>query len=150
MELLTIFWSSHNPTHRSWSSQYKAAIFYHNEEQKQLALDTRSNEDKKLTKKIHTEVLSFTGFTAAEDYHQKYRLRNEGPLFREFRAIYPDEKDLMNSTAAARVNGYLGGYGTPEDLTKELNDLGLSRKGKKTLVDILSSTRPAFKSCPIK
>ncbi len=149
-ELLTIFWSSHNPTNRSRSRQYKAAIFYHNEEQKQLALDTRSNEVKKRTKKVHTEILPFTGFTAAEDYHQKYRLRNEQPLLNEFRAIYTDENDLMNSTAVARVNGYLGGYGTPEDLTKVLNDLGLSRKGKKTLVDILSSTRPAFKSCPIK
>ncbi|MEE9523891.1 MAG: peptide-methionine (S)-S-oxide reductase, partial [Thermodesulfovibrionales bacterium] len=126
------------------------AIFYHDEEQKLLALDTRSNEVKKSTKKIHTEVLPFTGFKAAEDYHQKYRLRNERSLFREFSAIYLDEKDLMNSTAVARVNGYLGGYGTPETLTRELNELGLSQQGKRTLVDILSSSRPAFKSCPIK
>lgn len=150
MELLGIFWSSHNPTARSRSNQYKTVVFYHNEEQKQLALRTRYKEAEKRAQKVHTEVLPFTGFTIAENYHQKYRLRNERPLFNELRAVYPDEKDLMNSTAAARINGYLGGYGRPEDLTVELNDLGLSREGKKILIDTLSSSRPAFKNCPIK
>jgi peptide-methionine (S)-S-oxide reductase len=150
MDLLGIFWSSHNPTTRSWSTQYRAAVFYHNEEQRKLALQTRDKEAKKRARKIQTDVLPFTGFTIAENYHQKYRLRNEGPLLNELRAIYPDEKDLMNSTAAARINGFLGGYGRPEDLAMELNDLGLSMEGKKTLIDILSSSRPAFKSCPIK
>jgi peptide-methionine (S)-S-oxide reductase len=149
-DLLGIFWSSHNPTTRSWSTQYRAAVFYHNAEQKRLALLTRDKEARRRTQKIETDVLPLTGFTIAEHYHQKYRLRNEGPLFNELRSIYPDENDLMNSTAAARINGYLGGYGRPEDLAGELDDLGLSREGKKMLIDILSSSRPGFKSCPIK
>jgi hypothetical protein len=56
----------------------------------------------------------------------------------------------MNSTAVARVNGYLGGYGTPEMLTNELKSLGLSEQGERALVEILSESRPAFRSCAVK
>ena len=36
-DLLKVFWRSHDPGSRSWSRQYIAAIFYHNEEQKKQA-----------------------------------------------------------------------------------------------------------------
>jgi peptide-methionine (S)-S-oxide reductase len=45
----------------------------------------------------------------------------------EFRALYPAEADFVASTAAARVNGYLGGYGSLEQLRSEREELGLSR-----------------------
>ncbi len=102
-----------------------------------------------LREKIYTEVLPYTGFTLAEDYHQKYRLRQEQDLFKEFETVYPSAGGFVNSTAAARVNGYLGGYGTPEELKKEIDSYGLSTAAKKRLMDILSSARPAFKSCPL-
>jgi hypothetical protein len=47
---------------------------------------------------------------------------------REFRAMYPDFADIVRSTAAARVNGYLSGYGTEEQLRRELDSLGLSEE----------------------
>lgn len=149
-ELLDIFWQSHNPIIRSWSRQYRNVIFYHNEEQKRLAIESREAESDRRGGKIHTAIEPMTGFNIAEDYHQKYRLRNERVLLREFRAMYPGEKDFMNSTAVARVNGYLGGYGTPEMLTNELKSLGLSEQGEQALVEILSESRPAFRSCAVK
>ncbi|MFH1636164.1 MAG: peptide-methionine (S)-S-oxide reductase, partial [Chloroflexota bacterium] len=36
--------------------------------------------------------------------------------------MYPDSDDFVNSTAAARVNGYLGGYGTLADLQAEIDN----------------------------
>ena len=45
----------------------------------------------------------------------------------EFRALYPAGADFVASTAAARVNGYLGGYGSLEQLRSEREELGLSR-----------------------
>ncbi|MFC1990048.1 hypothetical protein ACFLVW_05770 [Chloroflexota bacterium] len=51
-------------------------------------------------------------------------------------AIYPDVIDFISSTAAARLNGYVGGYGTPETLEKELSGLGLSEAGKMRLLEI--------------
>ena len=148
-ELLDIFWKSHAPGIRSWSLQYRAVIFYHNEEQKRLALASKEEEAAKRKETIYTEVLPFTGFTLAEDYHQKYRLQQESDLLGEFDAIYPSMKDFVNSTAVARVNGFLGGYGSPELLKKEIDSYGLSASSKKRLIDLLSSTRPVFRSCPL-
>ncbi|MGE5254210.1 MAG: hypothetical protein ACM3N7_09620 [Planctomycetaceae bacterium] len=48
--------------------------------------------------------------------------------------MFPSEKDFVDSTAAARVNGYLGGYGTQAGLKDELDRLGLSEEGRKRLL----------------
>jgi peptide-methionine (S)-S-oxide reductase len=148
-ELLDVFWKSHDPGSRSWSRQYKAAIFFHSEAQRKLAFESKEKEEARLGAKIFTEILPFTGFTLAEDYHQKYRLRQEPDILAAFEQIYPAERDFVNSTAAARVNGYLGGYGTPEELKKEIDGYGLPQPARKRLLEMLSSARPAFKSCPL-
>lgn len=147
-ELLDIFWKSHAPTGRSWSRQYMSAIFYHNEEQKKLAVDTREREAMRRGGRIFTEILPFTGFFLAEDYHQKYRLRHEPDLMKEFRRMFPEEKAFVYSTAAARVNGYLEGYGTPEGLQAEMRSLGLSPEGAKGLLEIVAA-RVASRGCPL-
>ena len=48
----------------------------------------------------------------------------------ELLAIYPDPADFLGSTAAARINGYLGGFGTKDQLEREIDRLGLSAAGK--------------------
>lgn len=146
-ELLDVFWKSHIPA-RSWSRQYMSAIFYHNEDQKRLATETRDREAARRKSRIFTEILPFTAFYLAEDYHQKYRLRHEPDLMREFMAVYPDSRDFTGSTAVARVNAYLDGYGTPEALQAEVNSLGLSSEGSKKLLDIVA-TRSASRGCPL-
>jgi peptide-methionine (S)-S-oxide reductase len=134
-ELLEVFWSSHDPTRPAWKRQYMSAIFFHNEEQKRLALETRDRKATSVKGKIVTEIIPFPEFYLAEDYHQKYYLQQVPELKREFRAIYPAVQDFTNSTAAARVNGYVGGYGSPETLKTEIDDLGLSPAGKKELLE---------------
>jgi len=119
-----------------------SAIFFHNEEQKQLALETRDQEATKLKGTIYTEIVPLDEFYPAEEYHQKYYLQQVPELRREFRAIYPAVGDLINSTAAARVNGYVGGYGSLEALKTEIDDLGLSPTGNKILLKMYQSPRP--------
>ena len=111
-----------------------SAVFYHNDAQKDLALETRNREEARRGRRIITELLPATTFYVAEDYHQKYFLRAEASLMREFRAMYPDPKDFMNSTAAARVNGYLEGNGSKDMIRKELDQLGLSPEASQTLL----------------
>ncbi len=125
-DLLDVFWESHNPTSPSWSRQYMSAIFYHNEEQQQLAQDSKARQEAKHGVKIHTELAAYTRFYLAEDYHQKYVLQNKSEFMREFKAMYPDMSDFINSTAAARVNGYLAGGGSAELLQEEGEQLGLT------------------------
>ena len=139
--LLDIFWASHDPTSKSWSRQYKAVIFYHDEEQKNMAAATRDRLAAKLGTKIHTEILPHEAFYLAEPYHQKYRLRSARDMMAEFSAMYPLEDDFVNSTAAARVNGYLGGYGSSETVKSEIGELGLSPGASRKLLDIVATRR---------
>jgi peptide-methionine (S)-S-oxide reductase len=122
-------------------------IYYHNEEQRQIAIASKEREESRLGRRIITEIIPFSEFYLAEDYHQKYYLRQEPGLFRELSAIYPDIGDFIDSTAVARLNGYVGGYGALETLEKELNNLGLSEAGKMRLQQI--ANRGLVAGCPV-
>ncbi len=141
-ELLDVFWSSHSPTTRPYSRQYASIIFYHNQEQKQLAEASRDREAASRGEPIYTEIVPFDQFTLAETYHQKYRLQQVPALVNEFRAAYPQDDEFIDSTAAARVNGYLGGYGALVTLQAEIEDLGLSQEAQQILLDWVSARRP--------
>lgn len=132
-KMLDVIWSCHNPCGSAWSRQYMSAIFYADEEQKKAVLASKARLEEKLGKPVKTAILPLGKFTLAEDYHQKYELRSTADLLKEFKAIFTDEKEFLNSTAAARVNGYLAGRGTKEQLQKEIDLLGLSADGKKRL-----------------
>lgn len=139
--LLDLFWEGHDPTSRAWSRQYMAMIFFHDEAQKTAALASRNRQESAFGREIHTKVLPFTGFTPAENYHQKYHLQKEKGLMQEFTRIYPDFSDFVDSTAAARVNGYLGGYGTAARLEADLDQLGLSPEGRRQLLELFGARR---------
>lgn len=83
--------------------------------------------------KIQTQILPLTKFFLAEDYHQKYYLRNDRALIREFRAYYEDERRFTDSTAVARANGILGGNGSLELLGRDLERMGLSEESVRRL-----------------
>ena len=136
-QLLELFWEEHDPTSRSWSPQYKAVVFAHDEEQKRLAEESRARIAKKLGKAVHTEVLPYGRFYVAEDYHQKYYLRGHRQILRQFQQYYPQATDLMNSTAAARVNGYIGGHGTAAAYKADIDRLGLSAAAREELEELV-------------
>jgi peptide-methionine (S)-S-oxide reductase len=138
-ELLDVFWDSHSPTARPWSQQYASTIFYHSDEQERLATESRDREEAGQGKAIYTEIVPFSKFYMAEDYHQKYRLRQAPELMEELQAIYADDGDFVNSTAAARLNGYMGGNGTTATLQSELDLLGLSADGSQRLLDVAAT-----------
>lgn len=78
-KLLDIFWSNHNPTTLNRQgpdvgSQYRSAIFYHSEKQKELAEKSKEALEKsgKWSKPIVTEIVPAGQFYEAEEYHQKY------------------------------------------------------------------------------
>ena len=74
-------------------------------------------------------------FWLAEDYHQKYYLRNDRLLMADFRAMFDgDEAAFRESTAAARVNGYVAGDGDRAQLAREIAFLGLSDNSRTLLI----------------
>jgi len=136
-DLLAIFWDSHRPTGQSGSRQYRHAIFYHDAHQQQQALESRTAIERKLGSTVRTDVLPLRSFTRAEDYHQKYILKRESDLMRELSRTYPNHRDIVDSTAAARLNSYVGGYGSPEQLAREIEILGLGPESRKKVETIV-------------
>jgi len=135
-ELLDVFWDSHNPAYPAYSRQYMAIVFYHNEEQERLAIETKAREEAQTGGKVFTEIQPYSNFYLAEDYHQKYRLRLDRELMGEFDAMYPEGRDFVDSTAATRLNGYTAGYGDLATLQEELDSYGLSQEGRRKLLEL--------------
>ena len=82
-ELLNMFWQSHDPTTRNRQgndvgTQYRSAIFYHNEEQRSAAEGSKENLDnsKIFSNQIVTEIITLDKFWPAEDYHNDYYNNN--------------------------------------------------------------------------
>ncbi len=125
-------------------------VFYHGERQKTLALKTRDQVAARMQAPVATAILPAGPFTLAEGYHQKYYLRQKPDLLAEFEAIYPTPEALAGSTAAARINGYLAGYGAPAELQAELDGLGLSTNSRLRLMDWVGATaHRSGPGCPV-
>lgn len=134
-QLLNIFWQSHKPTSGSMFKQYMNAVFYHDEKQRRQAMDSKTALEKKIGRRVKSGVLPIRSFTMAEDYHQKYLLKQQTELRKEMSRIYPDHREFVDSTAVSRLNGYAGGYGGKVQLLNEIERLGLSDQGKKALAE---------------
>lgn len=105
-ELLEAFWASHDPTTLNrqgadQGTQYRSAVFYHNEKQEQLAeaYKAKLNTEKAFEKPIVTEISPAVEFYKAEDYHQNYFNENGDapycayviiPKLEKFRKVFKD------------------------------------------------------------
>ncbi len=117
-----------------------SAVFYHDEKQKELALKTKEQQEAEQNRQIFTEIVPYSEFYVAEVYHQKYALQHDAAIMQEFKAMYPSFDRIVSSTAAARVNGYLAGYGSQETLREEIDSYGLSRSSGTRLLNTVTSS----------
>jgi peptide-methionine (S)-S-oxide reductase len=114
-DLLKVFWQTHDPTTPNQQghdvgTQYRSAVFYHNEEQHRVAEQYKKQLDKSGTfkKPIVTEITPIKNFFPAEKYHQDYFNLNPSQQYCQF-VIRPkvekfnkDFKDLLKSAADAK------------------------------------------------
>jgi methionine-S-sulfoxide reductase len=84
-EILHYFFRLHDPTTKNrqgndWGTQYRSAIFYHSEDQKQTALKVKDEIQRsgKWKREITTEITPAGPFYSAEAYHQDYLVKNPG------------------------------------------------------------------------
>jgi len=86
-KLLEVFWQVHDPTTLNRQggdvgTQYRSAVFYHNEEQKKIATNifNKLDDSGAFVNPIVTEITPFENFYSAEGYHQDYfELNGENP-----------------------------------------------------------------------
>jgi peptide-methionine (S)-S-oxide reductase len=106
-ELLEVFWKTHDPTTlnrqgNDVGTQYRSVIFYHDEEQKELAVKYKAELDKSgvWDNPIVTEISPFINFYSAEKYHQDYYNNNPNqgyctfvitPKVEKFEKIFKDK-----------------------------------------------------------
>jgi peptide-methionine (S)-S-oxide reductase len=106
-ELLEVFWQTHDPTTlnrqgNDVGTQYRSAIFYHNDEQKQKAEKYKRELDTSgaFSKPIVTEITPFSKFYVAENYHQDYYTNNGSqpycyyvikPKMEKFKKVFKDK-----------------------------------------------------------
>ena len=136
-ELLEVFWDSHNPVMEEYSRQYRNAIFYLNENQRQAALKSLQFVKDKTRTPVTTRVEAAGEFYRAEDYHQKYYLRKRHEILADLQKKYPEES-FVATTEAARINGYLGCNGEKAEIEARLEKLGLSEKMLQRLVNYVA------------
>jgi len=132
-ELLETFWTEHDPTARSYSTQYKAMVLAATDDQFEAAVRSREALAARTNRPALTEIRRLDRFYVAEDYHQKYALRGNKLLAADMQAHYPDEADFRESTAAARLNGYAYGLGSSLQLEREIESFGLSEASEERL-----------------
>jgi len=132
-ELLDVFWRQVDPTDDGGQfvdrgSQYRTAIFYHDEEQKRIAEESKAQLEKsgRFSQPVVTEIVPLTEFYPAEDYHQDYYSKN--PLRYKFYRYGSGRDQFIESTwggEAAASEGTMmpagdskAGTMMPEDNTK--------------------------------
>jgi len=80
-KLLDVFWHNHDPLAKNaqfcdHGEQYRAGIFYHDEEQRRLAEASRQAVQKHFKEPVQTEISPAGAFYMAEDYHQDFYMKN--------------------------------------------------------------------------
>jgi peptide-methionine (S)-S-oxide reductase len=133
-ELLELALTSHDPTRDAFKEQYASLVLAHDEAQLQIARAVADRFESRLGRELATRIEPLKHFYLAEDYHQKYQLRQDRVLMDEFRGMFGDDQvAFRDSTAAARINGYLAGQGTKAQLEAEIELLGLREAGRTHL-----------------
>ncbi len=106
-ELLSLVWQSHDPTRPAYKVQYASLVLTHDDEQLAAARSSAERIAAALGRPLTTRIEPLKRFWNAEDYHQKYYLRQDRNAMKIFIDAGYDDTALMNSTYAARVNGAL-------------------------------------------
>ncbi len=114
-ELVAEIWKNRRGGRAFGRHQYMEAVFAESPEQARLAREIVDDR---------APIIDGARFYLAEDYHQKYKLRHDAVLMRELADYTP--RELVDSTIAARLNGYVGGHGSRAAIEADLAQFGLS------------------------
>jgi len=113
-ELLEVVFRSHDPTKQTRKTQYQNIVFVTTPGQRET-LSAFLEAKGETAEGIATRIEQHPRFYPAEDYHQKYNLRNKRALTDTFEQAGYDDEAIRESPAAAKLNAYAAGHDLPAD-----------------------------------
>jgi len=141
-DVLREFWQNHYPNRDNYKGrQYISLLHYHTEQQRQTIAAVQKEMELQLGEPIETEISAFSQFTPAEEKHQKYYLKRYPKALEQTAGLYPDRKLLTDSTFAARLNGFVKGYGTKLGMLEEIAQWSIGEHEKAHLIDLFSKMK---------
>lgn len=135
-EILLHFWHNHYPNRDQYKGQqYVSSLRYHNEQQLQMIEQVKIEMEQELGESIETEITLLDHFTLAEQRHQKYYLKRYPKALEQLQSLYSSEESLVDSTFAARMNGFVKGFGTRDQIVTEIQDWPLDENARQQLIE---------------
>ncbi|TQQ79430.1 peptide-methionine (S)-S-oxide reductase MsrA [Halonotius roseus] len=119
-ELLDLVFRSHDPNQQTRKTQYQNIVFIASADQRETLTDYL-DANGYTADGIATRIEQFSRFYPAEDYHQKYNLRNKRSIMNSFEDAGYDDEAIRESPAAAKLNGHVVGHEISDD-----HDLGIA------------------------
>lgn len=133
-DVLRNFWRNHYPNRDEYKGrQYISLLRVHDSEQEAAATRVKAEMEEELGEAIETEIAPFTDFTRAEERHQKYYLKRYPKTLDQLGALYEDLQFLEGSVLAARLNGFVKGYGNRESLIQEIRQWDVGEEDRQWL-----------------
>ncbi|MEW4371027.1 peptide-methionine (S)-S-oxide reductase MsrA [Paenibacillus kandeliae] len=117
--LLTLFWEHHRPevinTYKD-SRQYRSILLYEHEDQRNIIQRLQAEHESR----AYTEIQPCSTFYLAEERHQKYYLQRKPEVLAALDSLFTNREQALQSTLAARLNGWSREAITVADLLAEL------------------------------
>ncbi|MBT2569962.1 peptide-methionine (S)-S-oxide reductase MsrA [Planococcus sp. ISL-110] len=141
-DVLREFWQNHYPNRGNYKGrQYISLLHYHTDQQRQTIEAIQKEMEAQLGEAIETEISPFSEFTLAEERHQKYYLKRYPKALEQLSGLYPEKEMLVGSTFAARLNGFVKGYGTKDSLREEIAQWSIGEIEKDFLTKLFSKMK---------
>ncbi|ARK24395.1 peptide methionine sulfoxide reductase [Sporosarcina sp. P37] len=135
-EILLHFWRNHYPNRDQYKGQqYVSSLRYHNEQQKRTIELVKAEMEKELGEIIETEITPLAHFTLAEERHQKYYIKRYPKILEQLQSLYPTEQSMRNSTFAARLNGFVKGFVTRDQIVTEIQCWPVAEIARRQLIE---------------
>ncbi|MTD31036.1 peptide-methionine (S)-S-oxide reductase [Planomicrobium sp. YIM 101495] len=141
-EVLKHFWRNHYPNRDEYKGrQYISMLHFYTAEQEAVIREVKAQMEQERGEPIETEIVPFRSFTPAEGRHQKYYLKRYPTALEQLGDLFPSAELLHDSIFAARLNGFVKGFGNREALLAEIDGWSLPDEDRQLLKNKLSEMK---------
>ncbi len=137
-DLIHYYFQNFDTRTRPFSLRVNSIIYYRNDSEKMTAQSIKEGYESDYGAGLYAKIDKLDVFYLAEDRHQLSYLKSEISLYNEIRMIYPTSDKQLLSILASKLNGYIAGYGSKENLNQILDQSGLSEPSINRINDIVA------------